>query len=200
MIGSFGIIMNVIHFMSIRKFEVVNLKDSNDYRQIKDVLSDIKDKTNKLNNIDVINNFKKTDVDIIKESISACFSGLNDLLIFDYEETASITDKDKYLILDNITGTRCPSLLTTSLNIISEYDEEIIKVKPVFIAALYESLISLEPINQRLLHNYEFFNSLSMPGSLAKPESYEMSIILNSVRTQSFVLQYVVNYVVGGEV
>jgi hypothetical protein len=198
MIVGFGIISNVLHFIGIRKSEVVDLKSSTEYKQVKEIMNDIKNKKDKIKNL----TFVSTDeMNAIKEYMNGCYNGLNNVDISKYENAKKINDVDKYILIDKIASTRCPAFTISILDIISKYDSNINSIKQIYASGLYESMIELEPIEEQLLHNYEYNNTLlNLPGGIKKSKTYEINLILNSMRAQSLVLQYIIDYDINKEV
>jgi hypothetical protein len=199
MIAGFGIISNIVHFIGIRRTEAINLNTNGSvYKQIKEIMSDINSKKDKIKDL----SFVTTDeMKAIKEYINGCYEGLNNVNISKYENAKEISDTDKYLLLDQMVATRCPAFTISALTIISKYDNNIDSIKKVFASGLYDTMISLEPIRERLLHNYEYNTTLiDLPGGMDRPEMYEISLILNSIRTQALVLQYIIDYDLNKEV
>jgi hypothetical protein len=189
MIASFGIISNILHFFDIRMTESINLKSNNEYIQIKNILNEVKNNKEKIKDNDI----KDQDMTIIKESINACYNGLNNLEIFNYENKKEINDIDKYILIDSFTTTRCSSALLNTLTTLAKYDNNLNSIKIILATSLYGASISLEPINERLMHNYSYsFVDLK---SISKPSTYEFDMILDSIRAQALSLQFVTNYI-----
>jgi hypothetical protein len=198
MIAGFGIISNVLHYISIRKTETIDLKNSTEYKQIKEVMSDIESKKDKIKDLTFVNT---DEMKAIKEYISGCYEGLTNVDITKYEKTSYLNDKDKFILVNKMAATRCPAFTISALALIGKYDNNVNDIKQIYAAGLYESMIELEPISQRLYHNYEYNDTLlDLPGGIKRPEMYETNLILNSFRMQAFVLQYLINYDLNKEV
>jgi hypothetical protein len=190
-LSSFGIIINILHFIEIRKVESINLKDNSNYVQIKDIISDIKKNRSKISNSII----KEEDMSSIKEGLNTCYEALSDLKLFDYEDHKSINNLEKYEIVDNIATTRCPALLVNSMNKASLYSENISKLKIIYASSLYESLNNITTINNKLRLNYKYGITLYSPGDINN-DTKDIDIILNSVRTQALILDYIVDYLI----
>jgi hypothetical protein len=198
MIAGFGIISNVLHSIGIRKSDVYDFKTSHEYKQINEIISDIKSKKDNLKDLSFIDS---NDMKVIREYINGCYEGLNNLNLSKFEDVKEINDIDKYKLLGQIVDTRCAGFEISALSLIAKYDENINSAKQIYASGLLESMIALDPIKERLLHNYEYnMTLLDLPGGLSRPQGYEMALILNGVRTQALVLQYIIDYDLNKEV
>jgi hypothetical protein len=198
MVAGYGIISNTLHYFDIRQSEAVNFKDnSTSYKFTKGVLDNIKNNIDKSKNNDA---YTDKDNKNLKEYINTCYINLNNLSLFKDVNKKSFDDKEKYKLLDEITFTRCPAYIASSLNIISKYDNNMVNLKAFMASFLLNNMMSLEPIKERMINNYEYSSIIDVVGKNVAPAPYEMNMIMDSVRTQALALQFITNYLSDSEV
>lgn len=155
-IATFGIIINIIHFIEIRKTEVVNFDHINQINLFKDTLKRTKIIINKIDINNYVGNMSTEDLSTFNINIKTCLNKLESAAILNYKGEKLLTIKDKYILYMDSQKNEC-TIHLQNLDIMEKYDSSMVSIKNLMIPQILINIISRGPVIEQYWKNYQYF-------------------------------------------
>ncbi len=188
---SFGIIINAIHFVQIRKTTEIDLES---------VLISINDTLEK--NVELLEQIKVDEYNgnldeesfiLIYNTIETNLTNIENLS-FLKEEKSKFSNKDKYLMLEEINNSIPISDLVNSFKIIATNDNSLEGIEDIITSNIIMSIRATDTIFLRLLNNFSYYTGNYIEYSLNTPDSAELYIITTSIQNTANMVNFLTTW------
>ncbi len=192
-ITSFGIIINIFHFLDIRKTEIIDFNKVSHLNTFKQNLKAIKTSLDSININSYTGQISKKDLTAFNNNLKNCLSKLETATILDYKGKMKINIKDKNKLFSDVAN-KCITPLRENSIIMDKYDTNIKGFKELLDTQLYTGMINIDIIQEQFRLNYEYHVGEYLTGYPLLSRILEINLLANYYNLYSRQLQFETNW------